>query len=65
MTIHPDKYWPILCDALGVPELVDDPRFVDQEARRENYRELIDIYDGIFGTLTWDEWEERDPRATS
>ena len=59
MTIHPDKYWPILCDALGLPDLVDDPRFVTQDARRENYRELIDIYDGVFGTLTWDEWEER------
>ena len=30
MTIHPDKYWPILCSALGVPELVDDPRFADR-----------------------------------
>jgi len=59
MTIHPDKYWPILCTALGVPELVDDPRFVDQEARRRNHRALIDIYDGIFATLTWHEWEER------
>ena len=59
MTIHPDKYWPILCDALGVFDLVDDPRFATQDARRENHRALIDIYDGVFSTLTWDEWEER------
>jgi crotonobetainyl-CoA:carnitine CoA-transferase CaiB-like acyl-CoA transferase len=57
MTVHPQKYWPLLCRALGWPELIDDPRFADQEKRRENFRELIAIYDEAFGALTWEEWD--------
>ena len=37
MTIHPEKYWPILCDALGVLDLVDDPRFVDPGCAPRNH----------------------------
>jgi len=59
MTIHPEKYWPLLCQALEVPELVDDTRFSDQQTRRENFRALIDIYDNVFATLTWEEWEQK------
>jgi len=59
MTVHPDKYWPILCAALGRPELVDDPRFATQAQRRDNYRDLIDIYDESFADLTWEEWDAK------
>lgn len=59
MTIHPDKYWPLLCKALGRPELIDDPRFRTQDLRRENYRALIEIYDDVFSKLTWPQWDER------
>jgi crotonobetainyl-CoA:carnitine CoA-transferase CaiB-like acyl-CoA transferase len=59
MTVHPEKYWPLICRALGRPELIDDPRFVDQQKRREHYRELIDIYDEAFGDLTWPQWEAK------
>jgi crotonobetainyl-CoA:carnitine CoA-transferase CaiB-like acyl-CoA transferase len=59
MTLHPHKYWPALCNALGRPELIDDPRFVDVEKRRENFRELIDIYDAAFAELTWEQWDEK------
>jgi crotonobetainyl-CoA:carnitine CoA-transferase CaiB-like acyl-CoA transferase len=59
MTVHPNKYWPVLCRALGRPELIDDPRFVDVEKRRENFRELIDIYDAAFAELTWEQWDEK------
>jgi crotonobetainyl-CoA:carnitine CoA-transferase CaiB-like acyl-CoA transferase len=59
MTVHPDKYWPILCTALSRPELTDDPRFATQAKRRENYRELIDIYDSEFAKLTWEEWDTK------
>lgn len=59
MTVHPQKYWPLLCRALGRPDLIEDPRFATQEQRRENFRELIAIYDEIFGKLTWDEWDAK------
>jgi formyl-CoA transferase len=59
MTVHPAKYWPLLCRALGREDLIDDPRFVDQDRRRENYRELIEIYDAEFRKLTWEQWEAR------
>jgi len=59
MTIHPDKYWPLICQAIDRPELTEDPRFSDQERRRQNYKELIDIYDEVFATLTWADWDER------
>jgi crotonobetainyl-CoA:carnitine CoA-transferase CaiB-like acyl-CoA transferase len=59
MTVHPAKYWPILCTALGRTELIDDPRFATQEQRRGHYRELIDIYDAEFAQLSWPEWEAR------
>jgi len=59
MTIHPQKYWPLLCQALGRPELIEDSRFIDQDRRRQNYRALIDIYDQAFAGLTWAQWEEK------
>ena len=59
MTIHPQKYWPLLCEAIGLPELADDHRFVDPEARAQNHRALIDILDKVFAEMTWDEWDEK------
>jgi crotonobetainyl-CoA:carnitine CoA-transferase CaiB-like acyl-CoA transferase len=59
MTVHPAKYWPLICRALDRPELIDDPRFVDQETRREHYHELIDIYDEAFAKLSWPQWEAK------
>ena len=33
--------WQNLCDAMGKPELANDPRFVDQDSRAKNQAELI------------------------
>ncbi|MEK7848522.1 MAG: CoA transferase, partial [Chloroflexota bacterium] len=51
-----DRVWPVLCQCLGMTELVDDPRFSSTEKRAENCRELIAIMDRIFVTKTRDEW---------
>jgi crotonobetainyl-CoA:carnitine CoA-transferase CaiB-like acyl-CoA transferase len=59
MTVHPDKYWPLICRAIGRPELVDDPRFVDFASRQANFRDLIDIYDEMFARMSWPEWEAK------
>jgi crotonobetainyl-CoA:carnitine CoA-transferase CaiB-like acyl-CoA transferase len=59
MTIHPDRNWPLVCEALERPELVDDPRFADAEARAENHRVLIEIFDARFAELTFEEWDAK------
>jgi crotonobetainyl-CoA:carnitine CoA-transferase CaiB-like acyl-CoA transferase len=38
------RHWPPLCRALAIDELIDDPRFVDSDARRANADELHAIF---------------------
>ena len=38
-----EETWPRVCDLLGVPELVDDPRFNSGPARRENSQALLAV----------------------
>ncbi|OGO37074.1 MAG: hypothetical protein A2147_05705 [Chloroflexi bacterium RBG_16_57_8] len=54
--LQPDRYWPNVCRALGVPELQEDPRFSGIRARSENAGELISILDHQFATRPRDEW---------
>ena len=54
--LQPDRYWPNVCRALGMPELENDPRFDTIEARGENAEELIAIMDRQLITKTRDEW---------
>jgi len=56
--LQPDKYWPKVCRALGMPELENDSRFNSIEARGENARELIVIMDAKFATKTREQWFE-------
>ena len=56
--LQPDRYWPNVCRALGMPELENDPRFNSIEARGENRKELIAIMDEKFTTKTRDQWFE-------
>ncbi len=48
--------WIRLCRALGKPELPEDQRFKDHEARRENAPELIAIMDAVFAQKDLAEW---------
>ena len=50
------RHWPDVCRAVGHPEWIDDERFVDEDARRKNTRELIPALDEIFKTRTREEW---------
>ncbi len=54
--LQPDRYWPNVCRAIGMPELEKDPRFNSIEARGEHARELVAILDEKFATKTRDEW---------
>jgi crotonobetainyl-CoA:carnitine CoA-transferase CaiB-like acyl-CoA transferase len=56
--LQPDRYWPNVCRALGMPELENDPRFNSIEARGEHAKELIAIIDKEFATKSRDEWFE-------
>jgi len=52
----PQKFWHGLAKAIDRPELKDDPRFVDKEARIKNYNALHDILAGKFATGPRDHW---------
>ncbi len=54
--LDPDRWWAKVCGALGLQELVDDPRFNSLEARSANRKELVAIFDQVFASKTRDEW---------
>ena len=43
VAVGSDREWRELCQAMGRPELCDDPRFVDVSARHRNHDELDEI----------------------
>ena len=51
-----DRFWPAFCDALSIRHLEKDEKYRDAAARRENFRELLDIIEGVFKTRTRGEW---------
>lgn len=54
---HPDeKYFPVLCEATGLANLIDDPRFADPKMRSVNNAALAAIFDEALATKTADEW---------
>jgi formyl-CoA transferase len=59
MMLQADRWWPDLCRRLGRPDLIEDERFVDAEARRRNTKACIDVLDEVFATRTLAEWRER------
>jgi len=54
--LSPDRYWPDLCRAMGVPEMATDPRFDSMAARRENGRACVEQLEEIFARRDFDEW---------
>jgi formyl-CoA transferase len=48
--------WAKLCDAIGRPDLRDDPRFVDNNARVANRAALRALLDAAFETRDVDDW---------
>lgn len=51
--------WIALCAALDMPELADDPRFADNEARVANRAAMRAALDVAFATRTAADWAER------
>src|SRR5579875_921741 len=58
MLLQSDRHWPELCERIGRPELVDDPRFSSGLARFENREQLVRLLDEIFGSRTLEEWRQ-------
>jgi crotonobetainyl-CoA:carnitine CoA-transferase CaiB-like acyl-CoA transferase len=57
--IQSAKDWNGFCAAIERPDLRDDARFADGDARRRNCRELIEVLDQVFVMRDLREWEER------
>jgi crotonobetainyl-CoA:carnitine CoA-transferase CaiB-like acyl-CoA transferase len=59
-----DKLWGEVCDAVGLPDMAGDPRFVTQVLRAKNQGEIAAILQPIFETRGADHWlEELDRRG--
>jgi crotonobetainyl-CoA:carnitine CoA-transferase CaiB-like acyl-CoA transferase len=56
--LESDRYWPGFCRTIGRDDLVDDPRFVDLAARRENSTACVAELDAVFATRTFEEWKQ-------
>jgi crotonobetainyl-CoA:carnitine CoA-transferase CaiB-like acyl-CoA transferase len=56
--LDPKKDWCNLSRALGRPELVEDPRFLTPELRRNNSAELVALIDAIVASRDMAEWVE-------
>jgi crotonobetainyl-CoA:carnitine CoA-transferase CaiB-like acyl-CoA transferase len=56
--LQPDKFWASLCEHIGHPELIDDPRFNEMQVRNENKDACLAILDAAFAGRTLDEWKE-------
>ena len=53
---EPDRYWKDFCTALGLPELIEDPRFSVLPVRAQNAAALIEILDRTLAAKTRAEW---------
>jgi crotonobetainyl-CoA:carnitine CoA-transferase CaiB-like acyl-CoA transferase len=51
------KFWQLLCQALGREDLLEDPRFTDFAARNRNRDELLPILREAFRARTTAEWQ--------
>ena len=50
------KFWELLIDNIGHPELADDARFATMAARAENRAELTEVLDTILTKQTTEHW---------
>ncbi len=59
LAANQDRQLAALARTIGRPELLADPRFASDAARRENRAALREILDAAFATASAAEWEER------
>jgi len=54
-----EKFWPLLCERIGCPELAEDARFCNFEMRLAHREELTELLDEKFQALDTNDWLER------
>ncbi|MDE0614325.1 MAG: CaiB/BaiF CoA-transferase family protein [bacterium] len=59
VNVAPMSRWETFAEALGAPELANDPRFADRNTRTAHRRELDEIIEQRMATATTAEWVER------
>ena len=52
-----DRLWRTFCPLIGLPQLVDDPRYATNAARNANRPALIATLQDVFLTKTYEDWE--------
>ena len=57
VTCANEKFWRLLCDALDMPELIADPRFMTMGKRLTNKDTLNTLLNNIFAQKNSAEWE--------
>ena len=58
VAVRGNTFWRNLCDAIGRPDLKDDPRTRDNAARLEHREYVVQILAEAFARRTRDEWME-------
>ncbi|MEW6262560.1 MAG: CoA transferase [Thermodesulfobacteriota bacterium] len=58
-----EKFWFLLCDAIGRPDLKDNPKFAKMGDRLKNRDELDAMLNEVFAQKTTAEWDEILTRA--
>jgi len=56
--VREDKMWPSVCETIGRPELVADPRFATVEERRKRSGELAAILGEAFASRDYEHWRK-------
>ncbi len=54
--LQADRYWKDLCTAMGLTELIEDPRFSNIRSRGQNAQALVAMMDRKFAEKPRDEW---------
>ncbi|NPT56877.1 CaiB/BaiF CoA transferase family protein [Paraburkholderia elongata] len=53
-----EKDWPGFVAAMGLPELLQDPRFADAKLRAQNAAALVEVLDPIFASKPLQHWRQ-------
>ena len=58
MLLDPRPHWQSFCALVGLDDLVDDPRFVDNPARMQNATALSGLIAQQIGAKDWADWKD-------